>query len=79
MRKFRHLKIDFISGDAPVSLGFEAISNKTYTVQYTDRLGNAGWRKLADVPARQANHTERILDPGAKTNRFYRLLTPRQP
>ena len=74
-----YLKIDSLSGDELVRLGFGAMANKIYTVQFADQLGSANWRKLADVPARQTNHSGLILDAAAKTNRFYRVVTPRQP
>ena len=56
-----------------------AISNRTYTVQFTDRLGAAPWAKLADLIARPTNHVETIPDPAWTTNRFYRVVLPRQP
>jgi hypothetical protein len=35
--------------------------------------------KLADVVAHATNRVELITDPAPATNRFYRLVTPRQP
>jgi len=60
-------------------LQFTAVSNRTYTVQYTDSLNPAAWRKLADVLGRSTTRTENITDPNATTNRFYRLVIPIQP
>jgi hypothetical protein len=57
---------------------FGAISNRTYTLEYRDRL-NQPWSHLTDVLARPTNAIETILDSTWTTNRFYRVLTPRQP
>lgn len=63
--------------DGPMVL-FDAMSNLTYTVEFTDGLG-ASWRKLMDVPAQQTNRVEILSDPLWSTNRFYRVVTPQQP
>ena len=56
-----------------VTLMFQARSNRSYTVQFTNALGTGSWTKLADVPARATNRIEVIPDPGYATNRFYRV------
>lgn len=56
-----------------------AVSNRTYTVQYADRLGAAPWSNLADLVARPTNRVEIIHDLGWTTNRFYRVVLPAQP
>jgi hypothetical protein len=61
----------------PAALQFEAAPGRTYTVQFTDALESAPWRKLFDVPARTTNYLHLLPDAG--TNRFYRLVTPQQP
>jgi hypothetical protein len=74
------LKVDRITpgGNATV-LQFLAVSNRTYTAQFTDGLGPAAWQRLADVPARPTNRMEALTNAGVSTNRFYRLITPRWP
>ena len=74
-----YLKIDSITAGGGASIAFGTISNHTYTVQFTEALAIGAWSRLADVPARASNRTERILDPRFTTNRFYRLATPQQP
>jgi hypothetical protein len=74
-----YLKIDRIEATGSATLWFNAASNKTYAVEYTDDLAGGAWSKLADVVARSTNRTETITDPASATNRFYRLVTPRQP
>jgi hypothetical protein len=77
--EFSYLKIDSLSAGLGASLTFRAISNRTYTVEYTDDLSAILWRKLADVPARSTNRLETLVDSNFATNRTYRLATPRQP
>jgi hypothetical protein len=74
-----YLRIDAITFGVGATLWFGAISNRTYTLQYTDALGTALWSNLTDVVARATNRTEVITDPDFRTNRFYRVATPRQP
>jgi hypothetical protein len=74
-----YLKIDSIAAGGGATVTFGAISNRTYTVQYSDVVGSGMWSKLADVAARANNRVETILDPAFTTNRVYRLATPQQP
>jgi len=62
-----------------VSLTFGAVSNKTYTVQFTDDLVNSGWARLADVVARTNNRVEALTDTNSVGERFYRVITPARP
>jgi len=77
--KASYLRVDLttLPGTARVQVG--AVSNRTYSVQYTDSLGSGPWLRLADIVARPTNHTELLLDPGATSQRFYRVVLPRQP
>lgn len=68
-----------IAASSPVTLWFAAAPNRTYTVQYSDGLDPVVWRKLADVPAQAESRVEVLTDPAPTANRFYRLITPRQP
>jgi hypothetical protein len=58
---------------------FIAVSNRTYTVQYTDALNPIQWKKLGDVMAQNVNRAEAVPDPNPRTNRLYRIVTPIQP
>ncbi|MDB6033646.1 MAG: Spore coat protein CotH [Verrucomicrobiales bacterium] len=73
-----YLKIDAHASPG-AGISFSAVSNHTYTVQYTDALQTGAWQKFAQVLARPTNHIEVIQDPGFTTNRFYRLVTPGLP
>ena len=61
------------------SVNFGAVSNRTYTVQYTDVLSAASWQTLADIMSRPSNRVEALVDPAWTPKRFYRVVTPRQP
>jgi hypothetical protein len=74
-----YLKIDSLTAGGGATLRFSAISNRTYTVEYTDDLDSIAWSKLADVPARATNRVETLVDSVASPQRTYRLATPRQP
>ncbi len=66
-----------LTGTAAIE--FQAVSNRTYTVEFTDLLGNGVWQKLTDVLARPVTGTERIPDPDWTERRYYRVLTPYRP
>jgi photosystem II stability/assembly factor-like uncharacterized protein len=76
------LKIDTIHFRAEptpqVLLGFDAVSNRTYSVLYADVLPAMSWMRAADLPARRTNWQAQITDilPLQASTRFYRLQTP---
>lgn len=73
-----YLKIDRITATGAVLLTFSAVSNRSYTMQFSDTLG-AGWSRLLDVNPRTTNRVENIIDTNAPPlQRFYRLATPQQ-
>jgi hypothetical protein len=73
-----YLKINQSITPGSASVNFGAISNRTYTVRYTDALP-PNWQKLADIVSRPSNRLEILVDPAWTTNRFYEVVTPRQP
>jgi hypothetical protein len=60
-----------------VGLEFNAVSNRTYTIEFTDAIGSGVWTKLVDIPAGTNNHVESIVDRSPSGKRVYRLATPR--
>jgi hypothetical protein len=74
-----HLTINFLSVNGLATLSFEAVSNRTYTVEYSEALGNGLWSKFIDMPARSSNHVELISGITFSTNRFYRVTSPQRP
>lgn len=74
-----YLKIDQVSAGSPASVRFLALSNRTYSVEFTDDLNAPAWSRLADVLARATNRIESVVDAAPGTNRWYRLTTPHRP
>ena len=74
------LKIEQSIVPGSATLQFGAQPGRTYTIQYTDKLptGPSGWLRLTDVPSRPNARVETVHDPNWSTNRFYRVVTPRQ-
>lgn len=73
------LKIESITADSVATLTFRALSNKTYTVEWTDTLKTGSWSRLSDVFARPMSRDEQVTDAGYNPRRFYRLVNPRLP
>jgi hypothetical protein len=75
-----YLKIDSITHPERAALQFGAVSNRSYTVQFTEAFaGPTLWRKLTDIIANRTNRLVTVIDPSAATNRYYRVVTPLQP
>jgi len=72
-----YLRIEQGPGAATVSVA--AVSNRTYTVQFTDDFNSGVWSRLADIVARPSNRVESFIDGGWNTNRFYRVVMPARP
>jgi hypothetical protein len=75
--------LSYLKVETPVVAGaamveFYAVSNRTYTVEFTDELGIA-WQGLADFLALGTNRVEKAVDPQSNPKRFYRLRTPARP
>ena len=63
--------------DDSVTLVFQAVSNRTYVIEYTDAFAPTAWRKLKDIEAAPTNRTIRLPAPAsAPRMRFYRLVAP---
>jgi len=73
-----YLKAEILPSGAG-HLQFFAVSNRTYTVQYSDGIAPANWQKLSDVLASRASRTQAVIDSNITSNRFYRLVIPIQP
>ena len=73
------LKAVQISVSSPAAISFEAVSNRTYTVQYTDDLEAALWLNLTNLVARTNSRPETVVDPNPALQRFYRIATPQVP
>ena len=74
-----YLNVGNVAAGNSATITFQALSNKTYTVEFNDSLSAPAWSKLADVVATPTNRTATVIDPSPADTRFYRLTTPRQP
>ena len=74
-----YLKIEQSITPGVANIEFAAVSNHTYTVQHNDALNAGAWTRLRDIVARSTNQVWTVSDPAWTTNRYYRVVTPRQP
>ncbi|MFM1767771.1 MAG: hypothetical protein RJA22_300 [Verrucomicrobiota bacterium] len=77
-----YLKVDGVAAPTPAGrvLTFGAVSNRTYTIQFSIAPAGAPWSRLADLPAYPTNTVHNNLLHAAPGDRFfYRVVTPRQP
>jgi len=74
-----YLKVDQLDALSGATLRFIAVSNKSYTIQFSDALGNPEWHNLVDVNARTTNRNAVVVDPAPGARRYYRLVTPKRP
>ena len=74
-----YLKVEQSVVPGTAAVQFASISNRTYTIQFTDSLGAGSWSKLEDILARPTNFVHQVADRAWTTNRFYRVVLPAQP
>jgi hypothetical protein len=74
-----YLKVQGITATGTALITFQAVSNRTYTVEYTDSLSPAAWTKLTDVAPRNVDWIATVPDLNPVPDRYYRLTTPRHP
>lgn len=60
-------------------LQFQGVSNRTYTVQFTDGLSPVQWQALQHRTASPTNRVEQVVDPTPTSHRLYRVVTPFKP
>ena len=72
------LRVDLNTMGAMALVTVAAVSNRTYSVQYSDVLLPTSWTTLASLIARPTNRVEILKDPTWTTNRFYRVTLPAQ-
>lgn len=71
------LKFEVITIGSKVTLIFQAVANKSYSVLYKNSLSDVNWMKLADVEASPITEMVELTDsPAEGLTRFYRLVTP---
>jgi hypothetical protein len=69
------------SPDLRVQIEFNAVSNRTYAVLFSEQPGGPAWSRVADVVALSTNRTIQVFDlrPANSPPRYYRLVTPKNP
>ena len=71
------LKFEVITIGSDVTLTFQAVANKSYSVLYKNSLADPQWIKLADVPASTITEVVELTGLLVEgSTRFYRLVTP---
>lgn len=66
----------FAAAAGQATVTFNAVSNRSYTVEFVDTLG-AAWSSLQTVSSRTTNRVVSVIDPAAlNPTRFYRLAIP---
>ena len=70
-----------LSSNLVARIEFNAVSNRTYTVQSSPALAPAVWSRVSDIVATTNNHPVILLDPqpAQRPMRTYRLVTPKLP
>jgi hypothetical protein len=58
---------------------FTAVSNRTYTLQFTADIDQGSWTNLTSASAHSTNRVVSLRDSAPGATRFYRLVTPAQP
>jgi hypothetical protein len=73
-----YLKVDFASTLGGIcTLGFSAVSGKTYAVLYRDEVDSGTWLVLTNLPAASTTGPVSVVDPNlSRPVRIYRIVTP---
>ncbi len=73
------LEVD-LSSDEILTVRFQAVHDRSYTIQYSDSIGVVGWQTLEQIQplATDQSVAVRDIDLG-KTTRFYRVVSPALP
>ena len=74
------LRLATLSISNRLGLVFDTKSNRTYTVQGSDALGGTNWWRLTDLLASPSDQrVTNFVEPTVASNRFFRVVVPRQP
>ncbi len=71
--------IDHATGS--VTLGFNAVAGRAYSILWRDFVESGAWIKLTDVPSAGTAQPVQLVDDtlGSRTQRYYRIVTPPMP
>jgi len=74
------LSATVVQGSLNLTLSFDAVSNKTYTIQSQSSISDSSWQRLRDVGTAPTNRTVATSDSiGSAASRVYRVVTPQIP
>ncbi|MBN2506653.1 MAG: lamin tail domain-containing protein [Verrucomicrobia bacterium] len=73
------LRLEAFADGSHAWLAFDALSNKTYSLLVAEQPDRAPWSKWADMVALPTNRFRLTIELDSWANRFYRVVTPRQP
>ena len=73
-----YLKIDTFTAGPGATLTFGIPANRTCSVEFSNELVGP-WQKLTDRIALPSSRVEAVVDSAFTAQRYYRLVTPRQP
>lgn len=73
------LRLELLGGPPSTRLRFTAAPGRTYAVQFTEAMGDPGWRTLAEIPASATERRVEVEDAGIARARWYRAVTPWMP
>jgi hypothetical protein len=60
-------------------LSFQAVSNRSYSVQFRNALGTGDWLRVTNISPTTNDRTIMLTNPAPGiAERFYRLVTPQQ-
>ena len=70
------LRLNALTVEGGVQVGFQAVSNHTYTAERLGALGATNWLRWLDIPAAPITYWTNLLDSNALWPHFYRVITP---
>ncbi|MEO6035272.1 MAG: thrombospondin type 3 repeat-containing protein, partial [Verrucomicrobiota bacterium] len=68
-----------ILGSTAIELQIDAVSNKTYSVEYKTDLATGTWQNLQNIAAAPTNRSVVVTNGTSDVMRFYRLVVPIAP
>lgn len=70
------LRLEASWQNGQITLSFQGIAGKAYTLQYRETVADADWKTLAEVPTLVQSQAIQLTDPegNASASRFYRVL-----
>jgi hypothetical protein len=72
------LQLDIVREDHNVLIGFNVVSNRTYSVQSRALPPDSQWTTVIDVMPQSTNALVRVAPKTSEPGRIYRVVTPRQ-